>query len=254
LSRTNPGSKAARCQSNVRRLLTAWQTYAYDNTDVLPPVLHGGQAQGGNFPVGMGPGWCEGWLDWTLSTDNTNSAFLLNPKWARLALYLGKQADVFKCPADQYLSLTQRSRNWTKRVRSYSLGVGIGQGNALTGPWSPIYRQITRITDFVHPMPAETWVFGEEHPDSINDPAFQYPSSAAFVDTPAAYHNGSCSFSFADGHAEMHRWVASLTAPRVGTAAAQDGQYLNNFGPVSPGDADLHWLSFHTQRLTTSSY
>ncbi len=28
-----------------------------------------------------------------------------------------------------------------------------------------------------------------------------------FIDLPASYHNGACGISFADGHAEVHKWL-----------------------------------------------
>ena len=254
LTRTNPGSKTAHCWSNTKRLVTAWRLYADDNADRLVPIFHGGEAQGGNFPASIGPGWCAGWLDWTLSTDNTNLDFLLSPKYAGLARYLSNQPQVFKCPADRYISANQRSRGWSKRVRSYSVAVGIGQGNAQAGPWDTFYRTVTNSTGFLYPNPSETWVFIEEHPDSMNDPAFFSPTATVFVDSPASYHDGACAFGFADGHAEMHRWIGALTAPRVGRVAAQDGSYINNFVRTQPGDPDLHWLSYHTQRISTNSY
>jgi prepilin-type processing-associated H-X9-DG protein len=53
----------------------------------------------------------------------------------------------------------------------------------------------------------DTFVFVDEHPDSINDGAFFSPQSKSqFVDIPATYHNRACGFSFADGHAEIHKW------------------------------------------------
>ena len=36
-------------------------------------------------------------------------------------------------------------------------------------------------------------------------------SDAKFRDSPAAFHVTSASFSFADGHAEMHKWLDSST-------------------------------------------
>ena len=34
-----------------------------------------------------------------------------------------------------------------------------------------------------------------------------------WTDLPASYHNGAASFSFADGHAETHRWRFASTKP-----------------------------------------
>jgi prepilin-type processing-associated H-X9-DG protein len=61
------------------------------------------------------------------------------------------------------------------------------------------------------------------------------------IDFPASYHNGACGYSFADGHAEVHRWVGSkIKAPvRYNSSLA-----LN----VAPGDSkrDIEWLSDNT--------
>ncbi len=254
LTRTNPASKMAQCQANVRRLLLAWRMYADDSSGKLAPVYHG--IRGAVIlPPPLGPGWCQGWLDWTTSSDNTNVELLVNPKYARFGPYLGQQPETFKCPADQYLSQAQRAAGWKQRVRSYCLAAGIGAGDNAQGPWNLAYRQITNITDFLYPSPAETWVFSEPHPDSANSPAFFSPAPGQFIDIPALYHNGACSFSFADGHTEMHRWVGALSKPAwVRTVSMQDGRYINVSVSASPGDVDLHWLSYHTQRQSTNSY
>jgi len=66
-----------------------------------------------------------------------------------------------------------------------------------------------------------TWVLVDEHPDSINDAYFVvdmtetkglWPASTVpWEDVPASYHNGACGFGFADGHAEIHKWIDSAT-------------------------------------------
>ena len=68
--------------------------------------------------------------------------------------------------------------------------------------------------------PAMVWVSVDEHPDSINDSIFMFnpglpPSSAAWRDLPASYHNGACGFSFADGHSEIHKWRDTRTIKGV---------------------------------------
>ena len=83
----------------------------------------GGQALGPSGKGGAGDpkygvGWVEGWLDWTTSTDNTNVDFLTSDKFARLGNYVARSKNVFKCPADHYLSSSQRGRGWTDRARS----------------------------------------------------------------------------------------------------------------------------------------
>ena len=56
--------------------------------------------------------------------------------------------------------------------------------------------------------PAMVWVTMDEHADSINDAFFilSSPTAGTWGDTPGSYHNNACGFSFADGHAETHKW------------------------------------------------
>jgi prepilin-type N-terminal cleavage/methylation domain-containing protein/prepilin-type processing-associated H-X9-DG protein len=247
LSRTKPTGQSIRCLNNMKQLITSWQMYSQDNGDKLVIMLHGGEAQGAAGDPVWGVGWAEGWLDWTLSTDNTNLLFLVDPRFAKLANYVRGNTNIFKCPADTYISPAQKARGWTARVRSYSGSVGIGAGNAEGGPWDTTYNHVTKISQFLYPTPSETWVFLEEHPDSMNDPAFFSPQQLAWIDMPATYHNGAASFAFADGHSEMHKWTESLTRAREVTFG---------WNPPVPGsgDRDIHWMSFHTQRRTSASY
>src|SRR5215468_4620601 len=112
LGKAKQKTQGVYCMNNTRQLMIAWSMYAHDAGDKLVPSFHGGNAQGGNFDPTIGPGWVEGWLDWTLSTDNTNLDFLINEKWARLGPYIGKQKNIFKCPADTFLAQPQRARGW----------------------------------------------------------------------------------------------------------------------------------------------
>ena len=253
LSKAKEKAQGISCLNNLKQVMLAWQMYNQDNNDRIVPAFHGGDAQGGNFPASIGPGWCEGWLDWTTSTDNTNLLFLISEKYARLGQYL-KNPAVFKCPADKYTSANQRARGWTQRCRSLSGNIGVGQGNANAGPWDSIYQQYTNASSFLYPGAAQTWVFLDEHPDSINDAGFFNPHPTQIVDTPATYHNGAAGFAMADGHAEIHKWTGCMTSPRAKMVAAVDGQYLNNAISGKVGDPDIHYLSYHGGTKNPNSY
>jgi prepilin-type processing-associated H-X9-DG protein len=59
---------------------------------------------------------------------------------------------------------------------------------------------------------ANVFVILDEHPDSINDAVFQHDpgyaqGSEKWRDLPASNHNGVGSFSFADGHSELRKWL-----------------------------------------------
>src|ERR1051325_690446 len=198
-------AQAVLCMNNTRQIMLAWQQYNADNNDRLVMSFHGGDAQGGSIASDPTKApWIVGWLDWSTSTANTHIQFLVDEKYSKLGKYLGKQKNVFKCPADIYLSTVQRNRGWSERVRSISGNIGIGEGNAETGPWDSIYKHIKRTSDFIYPGAAETWVYLDEHPCSINDAGFFNPHSNSWVDQPASYHNGAAGFAFADGHSEIH--------------------------------------------------
>jgi prepilin-type processing-associated H-X9-DG protein len=115
--------------------------------------------------------------------------------------------------------------------------------------------------------PASLWVFLDAHPDTGSagpNPGHPYdgtfslppgyvgansapyePGSPSYYwnDYPASYHNKrSCGFSFADGHAEMHRWLDSDTLVPVvpGTYNATD---VTVYGFE---DQDILWLFLHS--------
>jgi prepilin-type processing-associated H-X9-DG protein len=98
--------------------------------------------------------------------------------------------------------------------------------NAFVGQWTqpsdslsnegrnafqPDYRQFLKRSSI--PNPNRTFLFVDEHADSINDGSFlTNPSGASnWGDVPGSYHNGGCNFSFADGHAELRVWQFART-------------------------------------------
>ena len=252
LSKAKTKAQGILCMNNTKQLMLAWQMYTGDNNERIVMSYHGGDAQGGaaaNDPK-KAP-WCVGWLDWSTSGDNTNINFLIEEKYARLGRYVGKAKNIFKCPADKYVSSAQRARGWTERVRSLSGNIGVGDGNAESGPWESIYKHIKKTTDFTYPGPAETWVFIDEHPNSINDAGFFNPGLARWIDQPATYHNGAAGMSFADGHSETHKWSASLSKP--GAQAVDTVRTAPN-APATNPDKDISWLSYRGGRLTSKSY
>lgn len=241
LSKAKTKATGIKCMNNTKQLMLAWQMYQLDNNDKIVQSFHGGDARGGaaaNNPNNAP--WVVGWLDYTLSSDNTNTLFLTEDKYSKLAKYLGRSKDVFLCPADVYLSRAQKSRGWQRRARSVSGNIGVGEGNAETGPLDPIYKHIKTMGDFVFPGPGETWVYLDEHPDSINDAGFFNPYATEWVDMPASYHNNAGGFAFADGHSEIHKWK---------TTAIQKIR-LSDMGrtPARRGDVDLSWMSYRGGR------
>jgi prepilin-type N-terminal cleavage/methylation domain-containing protein/prepilin-type processing-associated H-X9-DG protein len=242
------------CMNNGKQLMMAWHMYNADNMDRIVQSYHGGDSQSGaaaNDPK-KAP-WVVGWLDWGNSSDNTNILFLIEEKYAKLGKYVGKNPQVFKCPADKYLSMTQRGRGWKERCRSLSGNIGVGDGNATTGPWDAnMYRHIKKASDFIYAGPAETWVYVDEHPDSINDAGFFNPRNNGWVDLPATYHNGACGFAFADGHSEIHKWRASISKGRARQVKLAD--FSGTEIAVPARDPDMAWIVYRSGRISPRTY
>lgn len=179
------------CMSNTKQLAVF---YAGDNQDALVPN-YGGAALGS---------WVEGLMTWNFSPDNTNQSKILNAKFGAYA----RNVAVYHCPADFSRGLSQ-SQN---RFRSESMNVFVG--NTSGSSWNG-YKLFAKLGDIR--TPTEIFVFLDEHPDSINDGFFAYctgdgsPEVSQWGDLLASYHNGADGLSFADGHAEIRRWLDSAT-------------------------------------------
>jgi prepilin-type processing-associated H-X9-DG protein len=245
MNKLRTAREATVCLNNMRQLGWAWQLYAEENEGKLVHNFHGGGTIAGANDPRNAP-WATGWLDWSGTPDNTNMLYIRTTKFARLTPYLTAKNNVFKCPSDRYLSIAQKLRRWKQRVRSVSMNLTIGDGNAMTGPWDRLYSQAKTLGELRIPSPAETAVFLEEHPDSINDPGLFPPFGTQFIDLPGSYHQGAMNASFADGSARTHHW--RTTARRVPVRFQFPGF------PVRAGDPDLSWLSYHSQRATGRSY
>jgi prepilin-type N-terminal cleavage/methylation domain-containing protein/prepilin-type processing-associated H-X9-DG protein len=200
LTRSKTKAQGLYCMNNTRQLVLAWVMYADDNGSTLV------QNQNLGSPGSVENSWITGFLTWTTATDNTNLLYLTDDRYAKLARYIAKSRNVYKCPADSFVSSSQLAMGWTVRARSVSMNFWMGEG-ATPGDkdWGGflVYK---RMSDMRKTPPAMAWVLVDEHPDSINDGAMFVPPGGQWCDIPASYHSGACGFAFADGHSEIHKW------------------------------------------------
>ena len=216
------------CMNNGKQLMLAWKLYADDFNGNLVASLN----------IDKRPVWVEGGLDFT-SPANTNVSFITN---GPLYSYAGKSQAIYKCPSDLAAVGKLPRAKYTPRIRSISMSQAFDFGGWLP---SPPYRIYGKESDIV--QSAKTWVFIDEHPDSINDAACAVAMAepgartAQIIDFPASYHNGACGLSFADGHSEIHKWVGSKIKAK---ATYNGGLSLN----VPAGDSlvDVLWWSENT--------
>jgi prepilin-type N-terminal cleavage/methylation domain-containing protein/prepilin-type processing-associated H-X9-DG protein len=240
LAKTKIKAQATECLSDLKQLQLAWQLYALDSRERLA-------TSGYMLPVEP-TAWVDGWLDFNpANTDNTNTAALQNPNRSKFAPYTS--LGVYKCPAD--LSSVRIGGQTYPRVRSMGMNQAFGPGDWLdpagyrANVTSKRYRVFYKTGDLTKPGPAMTYVLLDEHPDGINAGGFanmmvESPGAARIIDFPASYHNGAAGITFADGHADIRKWVDPRTKPPV--------RYNNNLqlNVASPNNADMIWLSDRT--------
>ena len=249
LRRFEVSQQSGACMNNQKQLIAAWQMYADENAGKLVENYHGGETQAGRLANNpQSAPWACGWMDWLTSPDNTNVLLVRDRKYARLAEYFRTDRDIHKCPSDSQISSRQVAQGWKERVRSYSMNITVGNGNAFTGPWDAIYWQAKKMSEFRNPSPAESSVLLDEHPDSINDPSLYPPQAASWADLPGNLHDGSGTITFADSHVEVHSWNGPLREFRVATRPPS-GLFL-----TAANDPDRSWLSYHSQRRGSKSY
>lgn len=234
------------CLANGRQMMRAFALYAQDHDGLLPPN------EQTPFP---GHSW--------FAASSGSSAELLNPLLAgdphiNLLARFASDLKIWKCPADPATIVSQGKRIRTARSVAMNGAVGTvcsqwpdGHSGAPElaqhGPWldgmnshsrGETFRTFGRESDFV--QSAVTLVFVDEHPPSMNEGSFNTPgydtqerrSTVRWVDFPATYHGSAGGVTFADGHAEIHRWrdlrfpATSLPSDAVLQRQRKDWEWL----------------------------
>lgn len=226
LNRAKTKAEGIYCVNNLKQTILAWVMYAEDNAGRLA------EDRGASITTNA---WVTGIMKWDYPSvpwpDNTNT---LNLTGCQLGPYLAGNPGVFKCPADK----VPGARG--PRVRSISMNEFVGDSGNISGSLNPGWRLFLKLTDFTLLPPARGWIFLDEHPDSINDPLFSViMTGSTWTDVPGSLHNGACGFAFADGHAEIKKWLDGNTVQpvrRINPCAAN--------GKSSP--RDMLWLQQRT--------
>lgn len=236
LSKAKAKAHGIACLNNMKQLQLAWMTYADDNSDSVV-------TNAGAFAVNLGS-WVTGWLNWGAGTPagaNTNSQYLQD---GALGPYMSRALGSYKCPGDILASAVG------PRNRSYSMNGFVGDypdvGNPLgivhDSYGGTLYRTYRKTSSMSRPGPAMTWVFIDECPDSINDGLFGvYMTRTQWDDVVGSTHNSSGGLSFADGHAELRKWIDGNSKFPVRRAGCP------GYSTSSPND--LAWLKARTSAL-----
>jgi prepilin-type N-terminal cleavage/methylation domain-containing protein/prepilin-type processing-associated H-X9-DG protein len=249
LAKSKSKGQGIACLSNTKQLTLAWILYSGDYNERVANN-YGVNETRQAVASGALDNWVNNLMSWDTDQLNTNNLLVAN---GALGRYTAAAVGVYKCPADNFLSPVQRNVGFKQRNRSLAMNSIFGRfstGNDSTAQglnWGfPQYKQYLKQSHV--PRPSKTWLFVEEHPDSINDGYFiNSPTAPAWQDIPASYHNGACGFSFADGHSEIKKW-------RSGTSRYERVQYsypaTRNFD--AQGRLDFNWYLERTGYVLTS--
>jgi prepilin-type N-terminal cleavage/methylation domain-containing protein/prepilin-type processing-associated H-X9-DG protein len=234
LSKAKTKAHGIQCLSNMKQLTLGWIMYADDHDDHLV----------WNDMEDKREGWVRGIINYDPKNEhNTNVLYLKDPKYAKLWPYT-QATGIYKCPADRSRVVINGVPH--PRVRSISLSQAMNSRNDwLSYLTQKKYRVFRKLSD-VNPMGhSKAYVFIDEHPDSINFADFAVamndgvaPTRIHIIDYPASTHNGSGGLSFADGHAEVHKWLDPRTKPPVRNTSMQ-------LVVPSPRNVDMVYMSDH---------
>jgi prepilin-type N-terminal cleavage/methylation domain-containing protein/prepilin-type processing-associated H-X9-DG protein len=258
LSKAKAKTQGIYCMNNGNQLIKAITLYASDHRELLPP----NPDDGNTIP---GHNWCAGQAG-RGGGQEFNPDVLSDPDRTLVAPYIGRNVDIFRCPADQrsgfYQGTDPAKRGQTVRAaRTIAMSQAVGticrgfdsnSGHAgppdrpTNGPWlnnqhshrrnSPFFTY-GKTTDFLKPGPAMTWVILDEDAYSLNDAGFAVGMiTAEWIDWPGTYHNFGAGFAFADGHSEIKKWRDSRTKVIGGNVARR----------AVPGSPDWIWIAQRT--------
>ncbi len=240
LNKSKTKAQGIKCVSNLKQLELAHLLYPDDNNDRITAP---GNSRDEPYQ------WVGGWLGWPgpWPTDNTNTLMISDQKNSKFAPYL-QTVQVYMCPAD-FSRITFGGKKY-QRVRSMSMSQAMGGPGEWLTPGSSMvsnqkkYKTYYKTADFAAAGASRLYVMLDEHPDSINAGGYanmmvENPNQARIIDYPASYHNGACGISFADGHAEIRKWVDPRTRQPV-------NYYDMPLNVASPNNKDMIWLSERT--------
>jgi prepilin-type N-terminal cleavage/methylation domain-containing protein/prepilin-type processing-associated H-X9-DG protein len=223
LARAKKRAQGATCLSNQKQLGLAWEMYADDNNGAIINF---------NLSVGDGISNPKG-LPWRIDAGSLTPAQMPNtlgmsPQDKDVAiLNAGYKAgglnqyaanvNVLHCPADQRAN-SPVNPNASAPPGSFAWGSYSGSAGMNGTPNAGWGTAIQKQSMLLHPTERFLWV-EENDPRGENEGAWVLAtagtppsfSTAAFEDSVASWHGQNSTFSFADGHAESHKWLNPAT-------------------------------------------
>jgi prepilin-type N-terminal cleavage/methylation domain-containing protein/prepilin-type processing-associated H-X9-DG protein len=205
LARAKAKGQSAVCVGNAKQLQLCWQLYADDfNDTMVPNALQSPNA------------WIDG-SGASLAYDLPGATNVLTIRRGLLFPY-NTSVGIYVCPGQKEVyALSKNKALPLTPARSFSIsgqmhgGTDDGKGGVTpiilgSNPASrPAYKKVSEIHD---PSPSQAFVFVDESLYTIDDGYFAVlVKDNTWQNYPAVRHGGNGSFSFADGHSELWRWL-----------------------------------------------
>ena len=203
------------CLDNLKQLQLAWSLYADDNDDRIPLNQGIPSVVGNKFARRL---TTNSWVSGNPREDLTTASV----QKGTLYPYV-RTVEVFRCPVDG--SHVPAHPN-SERTRSYSMNSYLGADNSSSDP-----RVKMKVSDLSRPGPSRTFVFIEEHENSIWTSGFLVipAKQAALVassmipsSTPSDRHEKGAHLTFADSHIEYWRWYTPKGQTAAGVHLSSD--------------------------------
>jgi len=212
LSKAKQRAQGGLCLNNGKQLMLALHLYTGESGDFYPP----NPDDGNNLP---GYNWCGGSAGIGQS-DEFNPDILFDSTRSLLIGYLGRNANLFRCPADLRTGKYQGTNpsligQIVPAARTFSMSQSVGTIDpgfeasefsgggyvhsgvpnlSVNGPWlnsdppnntqnhhrNSPWRTFGKISDAGPPSPSDLWVFVDEDAKGLNDAAFAFGMVAPY--------------------------------------------------------------------------
>lgn len=239
LSTAQERGRSTFCKNNLKQLSLTYILYVQDSNDKLPGNDYSTCGGDGKYST-----WVKGYLNnGSCGLDYTNTALLINPKFAQFAEYI-KTPKIYKCPSDKKLFVSdvygadrrKMGEMKAQKVRSYSLNWNLGwdknfdMGTTLVPDNSDIRININQIS-----TPSDCLTFLDVYSESTCWVWFGIKKDK-FIMYPAAYHGRIGNLAFVDGHVIEKKWRDDRTVDYRKIAFHVHNQ-------VSVENRDIDWLT-----------
>ena len=265
LTKAKQRAQSISCMSNTKQLMLAWNMYASENDDLLPPNDYPFTTcyrTAGAAKQAQMKNWVCGTMEQPL--DAGNDSELVDFIGTALTPYMPSKA-VYHCPADVYMDPNAANK---VHVRSYSMNSAVGTtwssfylngtpavGTPVQGGWlvgsaynsgQTTWLTYGKMSSFTRPGPSDTWVIIDENPYSINDAsmamsAVATPGNTYLIDYPSGNHGNAAGLAFADGHSIVHKWMDPRTFTPQGIIGP--GQGSTGSTQQTPDNPDCFYLA-----------